>query len=197
MEAKEVARGVIIPLEFRSPAQTNRSTWILNYIHPVDDFPKRGVRYQWYAKLLNEPLAFRKVIKEFAERYKEMKLEAIAAIDSRGFIFGSALAYKLGLPFIMIRKPGKLPGELEKIDYECEYESGSFEIQKESLQEGKRVLIIDDVIATGGTAKAACALIDKLNAKVVEVACMIEITVLKGRERIPRPVFSLVAIDKA
>lgn len=168
--------------------------WVSNYIQPVANFPKPQVQFQWYAKLLQEPSAFRKAIHEFAERYREAQVDAIAALDARGFIFGAPLACELKLPFIMIRKAGKLPGEVEKIDYNLEYGCSSLEIEKNRLREGERILIIDDVIATGGTAAAACALVDKLRAKVVEVACLIEIVALKGRERVPRPVFSLLAI---
>lgn len=179
---------------FDPSKSTNGSSWILNYIQPVADFPRPPIRFQWYAQLLREPRAFRKAISEFADRYRDARLEAIAALDSRGFIFGSALAYELNLPFVMIRKPGKLPGDVEKIDYELEYGRNSFEIEKDSLREGQKVLIIDDVIASGGTAAAACALVDRLKANVVEVACLIEIALLKGRDKIPHPVFSLIAI---
>ncbi|MCE5315896.1 MAG: adenine phosphoribosyltransferase [Parachlamydia sp.] len=177
------------------PNSTQQATWILDYIHPIPDFPKPGVQYHWYAHLLREPQAFRRVILELAARYRNQRLEAIAGLDSRGFIFGAALAYELNLPFIMIRKEGKLPGPLEHIDYEMEYGHSSLEIEKESLKEGQRVLIIDDVIATGGTSRAACQLVDKLKCRVVEVACLIEIVRLRGRDKIPQPVFSLLAIE--
>lgn len=173
---------------------TQQATWILKYIHPIDDFPKPGVQFQWYASLLSEPQAFRKVIKEMAERYRDQQIQAIAGLDSRGFIFGATLAYKLSLPFVMIRKEGKLPGDLERIDYESEYGRSSLEVEKERLKEGQRVLIIDDVIATGGTAQAACQLIERLHCRIVEVACLIEIARLKGREKIPRPVYSWIAL---
>lgn len=173
---------------------TNHSTWILDYIHPVADFPAKGVQFQWYAHLLREPKAFRKAIKEFAKRYKNSSIDAIAGLDARGFIFGSALAYELKLPFIFIRKPGKLPGNVEKICYALEYGYNAFEIEKDSLQPGQKVLVIDDVVATGGTAAAACTLVERLGAKVVEVACLIELPFLKGREKISCPVFSLLAI---
>ena len=182
-------------IQHREQRSTNGSTWILKYIHPVADFPKPHVRFQWYAHLLREPFAFRQVIREFAERYRNRQLEAIAGLDSRGFIFGSVLAYELKLPFILIRKLGKLPGDLEKADYQTEYGPASLEIEKDSLREGQRVLIIDDVIATGGTAAAACDLVARLQAHVVEVACLIEMLVHKGREKVPRPVFSLLAIE--
>jgi len=175
---------------------TNNSRWILDYIHPIPDFPKPGIQFQWYAHLLRVSAAFKRAIQEFAERYRTTKLEAVAGLDSRGFIFGAALAYELNIPFVMIRKPGKLPGELERIDYELEYGRNTFEIERDSVKEGQNVLVIDDVLATGGTAAAACELIQRLKGRVVEVACLIEIAVLKGRTRVPAPVFSLLALEQ-
>lgn len=175
-------------------SETLHATWILDYVHPVADFPKAGIQFQWYAHLLREPKAFSKAINEFAKRYRDSKIEVIAGLDSRGFIFGAALAYELKLPFILIRKPGKLPGNVERIDYELEYGHNSFEIEKDSLQKGQKVLVIDDVLATGGTAAAACHLIERLGAEVVEVACLIELPILEGRKRVQHPVFSLISV---
>lgn len=175
--------------------QTKNATWILDYIHPVADFPKEGVQFQWYAHLLREPEAFSRTIIEFTERYRNANIDVIACLDSRGFIFGAALAYELKLPFILIRKPGKLPGNVEKVDYELEYGHNSFEIETDSLKPGYKVLIVDDVVATGGTAAAACALIERLGGEVVEVACLIELPFLQGRSRIVYPVFSLISIN--
>jgi adenine phosphoribosyltransferase len=178
-----------------SDAGTNHSTWILDYIHPIADFPQKGVQFQWYAHLLREPAAFKRTIDEFAKRYRDSDIDVIAGLDSRGFIFGAALAYEINRSFIMIRKPGKLPGNLENIDYELEYGRNSFEIERDSLKAGQKVLIIDDVLATGGTAAAACALVKRLGGEIFEVACLIELPILKGRKRIDYPVYSLLAID--
>lgn len=186
---------VITNFIFADANQTRNSTWILNYIHPIADFPKVGIQFQWYAHLLREPEAFSRVIAEFAERYRNSNVEVIAGLDSRGFIFGATLAYELKLPFILIRKPGKLPGNVEKIDYLLEYGQNSFEIEKDSLRIGQKVLVIDDVLATGGTAAAACTLIERLGGEVVEVACLIELPILQGRKRIAHPVYSLISID--
>lgn len=171
------------------------STWILDYVHPVPDFPKPGIQFQWYAHMLRDPEAFSRAIGEFADRYRGSEVDVISGLDSRGFIFGAALAYELKLPFVLIRKPGKLPGNVEKIDYQLEYGRQSFEIEKDSLQPGQKVLVIDDVLATGGTAAAACALVERLGAEVAEVAVLIELPILKGREKVGHPVFSLLSIE--
>lgn len=173
------------------------SAWIEDYVTTIPNFPKPGIQFKWYAKLLKEPEAFRKAIGEFADHYRDAGIDVIAGLDSRGFIFASALAYELKLPFILIRKPGKLPGDVEKIDYSLEYGKNSFEIEKDSLSAGQKVLVIDDILATGGSVLAASALITRLGAEVAEVACLVELTALKGRERIPYPVFSLVTTSES
>lgn len=169
--------------------------WIKDYVNPIPDFPQKGVVFQWYAPLLRNPAAFEKVVKIFAERYRDYLLDAIAGLDSRGFIFGAALAYELKVPLVLIRKPGKLPGQVERIDYELEYGKNSFEIEVDSLEPNSRVLIIDDVLATGGTAQAASILVERIGSQVVEVACLIELPQLKGRERVKFPVYSLIGVD--
>lgn len=174
---------------------TGDCPWIQKYITPVANFPQQGIVFQWYANLLKDPAAFRSVIKTFAARYKNAKLDAIIGLDSRGFIFGAALAYELNLPFIMIRKSGKLPRTVERIEYDLEYGKAAFEIECESLHTGDRVVIIDDVLATGGTARAACELVKRLNAQVVEVACLIELPSLNGQKKVAHPVYSLIAIE--
>ena len=173
-------------------AETADAKWILDYVQPIPDFPKKGIVFQWYAQLLRDPIAFHKAIDAFAKRYQEMDIDAIAGLDSRGFIFGAALAYKLQVPFILVRKPGKLPGDVERIDYTLEYGTNTFEVEKDSVLPGQRVLVIDDLLATGGTAAAACALVERSGAEVAEVAVLIELGFLNGREKITQPVFSLI-----
>jgi adenine phosphoribosyltransferase len=169
--------------------------WIEEYISTVPDFPKVGIQFKWYAELLKNPEAFHKVIKAFAARYQTVNLDAIVGLDSRGFIFGTALAYEMNLPFVMVRKAGKLPRKVEKIDYVLEYGSTSFEIEVDSLKKGDRVLIMDDLLATGGTAEAASILVERLGAEVVEVACLIELEGLHGREKLRHPFYSLLSIE--
>lgn len=169
--------------------------WIHEYIATVPDFPKPGIQFKCYPDLLKNPEAFHRVIKTFADRYRDANLDSIVGLDSRGFIFGTALAYEMNLPFVMVRKAGKLPRKVEKIDYELEYGKTSFEIEIDTIQPGNRVLIMDDLLATGGTANAAAMLIERLGGEVVEVACLIELEGLHGREKLNRPFFALVSIE--
>ena len=157
--------------------------WIQNYLTPVSDFPQPGVQFQWYANLLKDPKAFRSVIQTFAKRYKDSNLDAVVGLDPRGFILGAALAYELEVPFVMIRKSGNLPRAVERIDYSMEYGKTSFEIEIDSLNPEDRVVIIDDVLATGGTARAAKELVERLGSLVVETAFLIELPFLHGREK--------------
>ncbi|MBS0626094.1 MAG: adenine phosphoribosyltransferase [Verrucomicrobia bacterium] len=169
--------------------------WIEDYVNTIPDFPIPGIQFKWYSPLLNDPAAFKKAIHTFAERYRDSEIDAIVGLDSRGFIFGTALAYELDLPLVLVRKAGKLPGEVVKISYELEYGKASFELEKSALKPGQKVLVIDDVIATGGTVKAAGQLVESLGASVTEVASLIELSALNGRSNIPYPVFSLLTID--
>lgn len=169
--------------------------YIHEYITTVPDFPKPGIQFKCYPKLLKDPEAFHRTIELMARRYRDVYLDAIVGLDSRGFIFGTALAFYMKLPFVMVRKAGKLPGKVEKIDYNLEYGSTSFEIEVDSIQPGDRVLIVDDLLATGGTAAAASTLVERLGGEVVEVACLIELVGLHGRENLGRPFYSFVSIE--
>lgn len=178
-----------------SACDCEKTAWIHDYIDSVPDFPKEGIIFKCYPKLLESPEAFHRVIQAFAERYKDYNLDAIVGLDSRGFIFGTALAYEMNLPFVMVRKAGKLPRPVERIEYSLEYGKNAFELEIDSIYPGERVLIIDDLLATGGTAQAASDLVERLGGKVVEVACFIELKALQGRKNVKAPVFSLVAIN--
>ncbi len=169
--------------------------WVETHITSIPDFPKPGIVFRWYSKLLRDPEAFHQVIHAFADRYRDQNIQVIAGLDSRGFVFGSALAYELNLPFVMIRKAGKIPTPVNRVDYALEYGTSSFEIEIGSIQPGERVLIIDDLLATGGTAAAASQLVESLGGTVAETAFLIELSGLQGRDRIKAPVFSLVSID--
>ncbi len=176
-------------------ATESGNLWIEDYIITVPDFPKPGISFKWYPDLLKNPKAFHQAIKTFADRYQDFNLDAIVGLDSRGFIFGTALAYEMNLPLVMVRKKGKLPRLSEKIDYALEYGTASFEIEMDSLHPGDRVLIVDNLLATGGSANAAAALVERLGAQVAEVACLIELEGLHGRQNLKYPFYSLISID--
>lgn len=169
--------------------------WLKNYLREIQNFPSNGVTFFCFAKLLQEPLAFSRVINLFAERYTTSSIQTIAALDARGFIFGSALAYAIKKPFVMLRKPGKLPGQTRRINYDLEYGSNSLEIQSDSIRPNCRVLLIDDILATGGTAKAACDLVNKLQGNVVEFAFLLELKRFGGREMLAAPCYSILTIE--
>jgi len=138
----------------------------------------------------------KQVTEIFYNRYKDKKIDVVAGIESRGFIIGGILAEKLDVGFVPIRKKGKLPAEKETENYILEYGFGSVEIHKDAIQKGQRVLLIDDLIATGGTAEARCKLIEKLGGEIVEVAFIIDLPDLKGKEKLQKyPVFSVVKFE--
>ena len=164
-------------------------------IRIVPDFPKKGIMFRDITTLLKDPVAFGQVIDYFAERYERKNIDKILAIESRGFIIGGALADRLGKSFVPARKPGKLPAKTVKAEYELEYGKDSLEIHEDAINSGDNVLIIDDLIATGGTIKAAIELVKRLNGNVVECAFIVELADLKGREKIESKgisVFSLL-----
>ena len=153
-------------------------------IRDVPDFPKQGIIFKDITTLLKDKAAFHKTIDMLGEHYKGKQIDQILAIESRGFIFGSVLAYQLGTGFIPVRKPGKLPHHTEKVIYELEYGSDSLEIHKDAFQKDQRVLIVDDLLATGGTAAAVAKLVERLQGHVVGFSFVIELTFLNGREKL-------------
>ncbi len=191
---KKTFFGLLACLSIIGSARADEA-WIHDYLTQTPNFPIEGVNFLSYEKLLKDPKAFHHMIGIFAEKYKGSDLNAIVGLDSRGFIFGAALAYEMGLPFVMVRKAGKLPGKVERIDYSLEYGKNAFEIQADVLNPQDKVLIIDDVLATGGTAAAAAQLVERLGAEVVEFACLIELPFLNGRNKLACPVFSLLSIN--
>lgn len=174
-------------------AQENE--WLFSYIDTHPDFPIEGVDFKWYGRLLKDPEAFEKVISLFANRYRDSGIDIIACLDSRGFVFGSAIAFELKLPFILIRKKGKLPGEVYSIKYGLHYGKDCLELEKDALTKKAKVLIVDDVLATGGTSIAAGKLVEMAGGIVYETAFLEEIESLKGRELSPYPVFSLIKVE--
>ena len=155
-------------------------------IDEFPDFPKKGILFRDFSPILQDPSAMSYVIDEFAKHFHPKDFDILAAIESRGFLVACALALKFNKGMFMIRKEGKLPGKTEKISYKIEYGKDVFEIQKHSLEKGKRVLICDDLLATGGTAKASAKLIEKIGGKVAGFAFIIELTDLNGMKGISK-----------
>ncbi len=163
------------------------------FIREVPDFPKPGVSFKDITTLLNNPVAFRMCIDLLAERYEPLGLNKIVGVESRGFIFAAPLAYRLGVGLVPVRKKGKLPAECVQQQYELEYGADIVEMHKDAVQPGDRVLVLDDVIATGGTLAAACKLTEVLGGEVVEAAAVLELLFLDGRHKLEnRPFYTMV-----
>lgn len=165
-------------------------------IRKVPNFPKEGIVFLDITTGIKDPETLNAMIDFLYETYKDQKIDYVAGIESRGFIFGAPLACKLNAGFIPVRKPNKLPAETVSESYDLEYGSDSIEIHKDAVEEGKRVLIIDDLLATGGTAKAACNLFKKVGADVASVAFIIELCDLGGREKIEATGVEVVSMLK-
>ena len=155
-----------------------------SYIRDIPDFPTPGILFRDITPLLKDPTAFRYVIDSFAERYAGSSIDTILAIEARGFPFGAALAYKLGKPLVPARKEGKLPAESLRSEYSLEYGTNVVEIHRDGIMPGERVLIIDDLLATGGTLAAAARLVEQAGGRVESLALVIELTELDGRKRL-------------
>jgi len=170
--------------------------FIKSKIRTIPNWPKQGIMFRDITTLLKEPEAMNKVIEILYNRYKNKNLNSIAGIESRGFILGAILSQKLNIPFILIRKPGKLPAQTISQEYKLEYGVDKVEIHKDAIKQGDNVLLIDDLIATGGTAQAAAQLIEKLQGKIHEIAFVIELPDLKGREKLINwPVYSMISFE--
>ena len=166
-------------------------------IRNVPDYPKKGVVFRDITTLIKDGHAFDEVIDVFYEICKGKKVDLVAAVESRGFIFGGALANKLKVGFIPIRKVGKLPAETVTEEYDLEYGTDTLEIHKDAILPGQSVLIVDDLLATGGTIQAACKLVEKLQGDVAGVLVMIELGFLKGRKKVKNyDLFTLIKYDQ-
>ena len=161
--------------------------YIKNAIRDVPDFPKKGILFRDITTAIKDKDVMKRMIDEIVEAFKDEKIDYVAGIESRGFIFGMPVAYSLGCGFVPIRKPNKLPAETYCVEYQLEYGTDKIEMHKDAIEKGKRVLIIDDLLATGGTAAAACELVKKAGV-LVGLAFVIELTDLKGREKLPKDV---------
>ena len=173
---------------------------IKSKIRTIPDYPKKGIMFRDITTLIKDPVGFRLVVDTLAQRYihSNYKFDTIVGIESRGFIIGSAMSYALGKGFIPIRKKGKLPAEVEFQEYALEYGTDRIEIHKDALKNGERVLLVDDLLATGGTAMAAAALIEKLGGVVVEMAFIVDLPEVGGRKKLEHKgykVFSLTEFE--
>lgn len=166
---------------------------IKDKIRDVPDFPKEGILFKDITPLLQDPDYFKYVINQLLEQYKDQKIDIVVGTESRGFLFGPILAQKLGVGFAPIRKKGKLPYNKVQLEYDTEYSTDCIEIHEDAIKEGNSVLVIDDLLATGGTGKASAELVEKVGGKVASIAFIIELGFLNGREKLKGyDVFSLV-----
>ena len=166
---------------------------IKNSIRNVPDFPKPGIQFKDITTLLQDQDAFKVAIEAFYDAFKDKEIETVVGIESRGFIFAAPLSLKLGCRFVLARKPGKLPGETIAEEYELEYGTDSIEMHKDAINDGDRVLIVDDLLATGGTARAVGKLVNKLRGKIFSYCFLIYLKVLNGLDiLLPESVFYLI-----
>lgn len=169
---------------------------IKDMIRTVPHWPLEGVMFRDITTLMQDAAAFRATCDQFYERYKDMKIDKVVGIDARGFIFGAVLAYRLNVGFVPVRKKGKLPPETISEEYTLEYGSATVEMSEHAIAKGEKVLIVDDLIATGGTIYAATKLVEKLGGDIVECAFIVELPDLNGRQKIAKyPIFTLMEFE--
>src|SRR5215469_14784640 len=185
-----MATGSTMP-QALSPEQT---AWLKQYIRTIPDYPLPGILFRDITPLLQDAAALRFAVETMANRYKGAQIDQVVGIESRGFIFGTPLAYLLGTGFVPVRKKGKLPAEVIAVEYDLEYGSNVLEIHTDSIRPVQRVLVVDDLLATGGTTAGTVQLLDQLGAEVVSLAFLIELAGLDGRSRLTgHDVFSLLS----
>jgi len=166
------------------------------YIRNVPDFPKKGIVFRDITTLLKDKHAFKKALDILHDRYENERIDKVVSVESRGFVFGSVLAYRLGAGFIPVRKPKKLPSTTIYEEYQLEYGKDSLEIHTDAIVKGDRVLVVDDLIATGGTVAATCKLVERSGGTVAGLAFLIELSFLKGREKLKGyDIFSIITYD--
>lgn len=168
-------------------------TDLKSLIREVPDFPKPGINFYDITTLLKDPVGWKGVIDALKEHYKDTKVDVVVGIEARGFFFAPAIAYALGAGFVPVRKPGKLPAQTESVEYALEYGTDKLEVHKDAIQPGQKVLILDDVLATGGTASGVARLVEKLGGTVAGMGFVIELDFLNGRSKLNgREIFSLL-----
>jgi adenine phosphoribosyltransferase len=166
-------------------------------IREVPDFPKKGILFYDITTLLKDNLGYAMLIDALSEHYLQKDIDLVLGMEARGFIFGPALAYRLNAGFVPVRKPGKLPAATARVEYDLEYGSNTLEVHRDAIQKGQRVIIVDDLLATGGTAAATVSLARSLGAEIAGLGFAVELDFLKGREKLPGcDVFSLLHYDK-
>lgn len=167
-----------------------------DYIRDIPDFPKEGIIFKDISPLLGDAAALKASIDQLAEKLAGKQIDAVAGVEARGFIFGPLLAQRLGVGFVPVRKPGKLPAETVSKSYDLEYGQATIEIHTDAIKPGARVLVVDDLLATGGTAVAACSLLEELGGEIVACAFVVELSFLPGRAALEgRDVVSLIQYD--
>ena len=171
---------------------------IKSRIRTVPDYPKKGIMFRDITTLIKDPVGFRLVIDQLTQRYmsSDIKYDIIAGIEARGFIMGGALSYTLGKGFVPIRKKGKLPAPVESQDYDLEYGTDTIEMHKDAFEKGARVLVVDDLLATGGTALAAASLIEKLGGTVVEMAFIVNLPDVGGQKKLEDKGYNLYSLTE-
>jgi adenine phosphoribosyltransferase len=181
----------------KSPVSAENAGQLKHLIREIPDFPKPGILFYDITTLLKDKTGFATLIDKFSEYYISSDVDLVLGMEARGFIFAPTLAYRLNAGFVPVRKPGKLPAETVKFDYALEYGTNSLEIHKDAIQKGQRILIVDDLLATGGTAEATAKLATKLGAKIAGLGFVVELEFLKGREKLKEyDVMSLLSYDK-
>ena len=164
-------------------------------IRTIPDFPQPGILFRDITTLLSDAEALNETIERFAQHFKDEKIDVVAGVESRGFILGAPLSIKMGLGFIPIRKAGKLPGPTHGVDYDLEYGKDRVEVHQDAIKKESRVLMVDDLIATGGTIQASAKLVKKIGAVIAGYAFVIELIDLKGKDLLEEPVFSLIEFE--
>lgn len=164
-----------------------------SFIRDIPDFPKQGILFKDITTLLKEGKVFKQAINTLADKFKAKKIDKVVAVEARGFIFGGAIAHRLDAGFVPVRKKGKLPWKTNSVTYELEYGTDTLEMHHDAIEKGDKVLIVDDLLATGGTVKAVTGLINQFEGKIAGIAFLIELTGLKGKDKLKGcPIYSLI-----
>src|SRR6266581_5769289 len=180
-----------------APIKTTNCEPLKKLIREIPDFPKKGILFYDITTLLKDKVGFATLIDALSEQYLGKEIDLVLGMEARGFIFGPALAYRLNAGFVPVRKPGKLPAPTQKYDYDLEYGSNILEVHKDAIEKGQRVLIVDDLLATGGTAEATAKLAASLGAEIAGLGFVVELEFLKGRDKLKSyDVYSVLHYDK-